>query len=175
MKLVPALQEFPGHVIVNCDDDHMYPERWLEGLYRAHTEHPGEVVAHECRRILYGDDGEPLGYRLWRAEKPGVSHPDTLALGYGGTLYPPGALHPDATREDLFMELAPKADDLWFKAMSVLQGTSTRRTPHPPRKPLFVLFSQKEKLGTTNIWQDGNVDQWNRIRRHYGIGPGGDD
>lgn len=172
-KLVFALEEFPDHAVVNCDDDHMYPRDWLERLYREYLSHPEEVVAHQCRRILYDDDGRPLGYRLWRGEKPGVSHPDTLAVGYGGTLYPPGALHPDVTDAALYMELAPRADDLWFKAMGVLQGTSTRRSTDPPRKPLPVLRSQKEALGSTNIWEDGNVEQWNRICRHYGIGPGG--
>lgn len=172
MKLLPALTEFPEHGVVTCDDDHIYPRDWLERLLVEHRAHPGEVVAHECRRILYGSDGEPLEYRKWRAEKRGESHPDTLALGYGGVLYPPGALHRDVVNESLFMRLAPRADDLWFKAMEDLQGTRVRRSADPPPKPLPVMFSQRVTLGSTNIWKDGNRDQWIRICEHYGLGPG---
>lgn len=172
MKLLPALVDFPDHVVVTCDDDHIYPRDWLERLLAEHRRHPGEVVAHECRRILYDARGEPLRYRKWRAEKRGVSHRDTLALGYGGVVYPPGALHPDAADESLFMRLAPKADDLWFKAMEDLQGTPVRRSADPPPKPLPVLFSQRVTLGSTNIWEDGNRDQWIRICEHYDLVPG---
>lgn len=173
MKLVPALQEFPEHVVVTCDDDQIYPRDWLERLYREHRDHPGEVVAHECRRILYDAHGEPLAYRKWRRERPGTSHPDTLALGYGGVVYPPGSLHPDVTDEAAFMELAPRADDLWFKAMEDRQGTGVRRSASPPRKPLPVLFSQRVTLGSTNIHEDGNRNQWIRLCARYGLGPAG--
>lgn len=174
-KLVYPLREFPGHTVVTCDDDHMYPRDWLERLHDAHRAHPGEVVAHECRRIAYGADGRVRPYREWGGEEPGEAHRDTLAIGYGGTLYPPGALHPDVTDEALYLELAPRADDLWFKAMSLRAGTATRRSPHPPRKPVPILRSQEEALGDTNIHEDGNRTQWEALVGRYGVGPAGDD
>jgi len=166
-KLVHALTAFPGKTIVTCDDDLLYQANWLSSLYQEHLHHPEEVVAHECRRIQYDNEGNTEPYSQWRAEQPGTSHPDTLAIGYGGTLYPPGRLHSNTTQADLYLNLAPRADDLWFKAMSFLNGTQVRRTDNAPKRPIPIIRSQAEALGHTNIKQDQNRTQWNAIRTHY--------
>jgi hypothetical protein len=168
-KLVYALQEFPEHTVVTADDDHLYPRNWLERLWDEHRDFPDEVVAHECRRISYGTAGNVLPYVRWPSERPGVSHPGTVAVGYGGVLYPPGVLFRDVTDASLYRELAPQADDLWFKAMSSLFGTRTRRSRNPPRKPLPLRGSQTETLGKSNIGEDRNREQWEKISRHYGL------
>ncbi len=38
-------------------------------------------------------------------------------------LYPPHSLDKIVTNKDLFIKLAPSADDVWFWAMALLQGT----------------------------------------------------
>jgi len=42
-------------------------------------------------------------------------------VGAWGILYPPGSLSPMIDRQEMFTELAPLNDDVWFKAMSLLQ------------------------------------------------------
>jgi hypothetical protein len=42
-----------------------------------------------------------------------------LPLGVGSILYPPNAFHEDCTRPDLFLELSPTGDDIWFKFMTL--------------------------------------------------------
>ncbi|WP_127555559.1 glycosyltransferase [Saccharospirillum alexandrii] len=169
-KLVHALAAFPGKTIVTCDDDLLYRPNWLATLYQEHQNHPDDVIGHECRRIHYSEQGDTLPYAQWRMEQRGTSHRDTLAIGFGGTLYPANRLHRDTTDPKLYLNLAPRADDLWFKAMSLLNGTQTRRSEQPPRKPIPIIRSQAEALGKTNIKLDQNRTQWNAIREHYDLG-----
>ena len=91
-----------------------------------------------------------------------------LPTGCGGVLYPPGSLHPDATDALAFLRLAPTADDLWFWAMAVRQGTPVR----------FVAASDIQSLDTAdelgphalsrdNNDKDGNNRQFRAILNEY--------
>lgn len=168
-KLVHSLVEFPDSVIVTCDDDIMYRPTWLESLWQDHLVFPNDVIAHECREIRY-NNGELAHYKDWANQsEPGVCSRWIMPIGYGGVLYPPNSLHPDVLNEALFMQLAPRADDLWFKAMSHLQGTLSRRSRQPVAKPNPIAGSQKVSLKKTNVRENGNYDQWQAICRHYNI------
>jgi hypothetical protein len=158
-KLVETLRHFPDRHIVTCDDDHIYPVDWLERLQQEHQRYPDAIVAHMCRVFRY-EGKELLPYRKWHGEIEGHGSPLTLALGWGGVWYPPGCLHEDVTRSDMYDELAPRADDMWFKAMSFRQGTLTRRTTIPLPEPTPVIFSQKFSLQYTNVGEDENRKQW---------------
>jgi len=167
-KLVHARSAFPGELVVTCDDDVMYEPRWLVNLYRDHVRYPQSIIAHECRRIQLSANGAPLPYKLWPVERrPGVCERQLLPVGYGGVLYPPGSLHADVDNADLYLKLAPKADDLWFKAMSYLAGTQTRRASEPSHKPIPVIRSQRDSLQRSNVKQDANRVQWQAICEHY--------
>ncbi len=169
-KLVHSLELYPGKIIVTCDDDLMYEATWLERLYQDHLRYPERIIAHECREIAYDNQGKLLNYDQWKTQTaPGVSSPWMMPIGYGGVLYPPGVLHKDVTRADLYLALAPRADDLWFKAMSYLNGTMTQRSQEPGQKPTPIAGSQKVSLKHTNVRETGNYEQWKAICNHYQI------
>ena len=92
-----------------------------------------------------------------------------MPIGYGGVLYPPHTLFHEVQNRDLFLRLTPRADDLWFKAMSYLAGTQTRRSSQPGQKPIPILGSQKISLQKTNVKKDGNFVQWLALSEHYGF------
>jgi hypothetical protein len=50
-----------------------------------------------------------------------------LPLGVGGVLYPPGILHSEVVNAGVFLNICPTADDIWFKAMSLLKGVACRK------------------------------------------------
>lgn len=168
-KLVESLKSFPGKVIVTSDDDMMYPANWLASLWSDHLKYSRDIIANECRHIGY-TSLEPLGYRDWRGEMPGACHPQTLAIGYGGVLYPEACLDAAVTDAELYNKLAPRADDLWFKAMSLLKGTLTRRATRPAAKPTPIMFSQRVSLKRHNVRADGNLPQWQALDAHFGLG-----
>lgn len=169
-KLIFSLDEFSEHVVVTCDDDVMYPKNWLGSLFENHLQYPDCVVANECREISYDSSGEPLSYKEWPTiAEVGYTSENLLPIGYGGVLYPPGVLHKDVTKEALYMELAPRADDLWFKAMSLLNSIKVYRSSSPTQKPIPIVGAKGNSLAKTNINQDGNRTQWKAICDHYGI------
>jgi hypothetical protein len=168
VKLVPALTAFPDNIIVTADDDQMYPNNWLELLYNEHLDHQDKIITNRCNMIAYDDDSNTLPYKDWYRNIPNGT--DSLAImpaGYGGVLYPPNSLHDDTTNSELYLALAPKADDLWFKAMSYLKGTVCRKTSTPSELPTPVLGTRKETLASVNVKQDHNRVQWNAITEHY--------
>ncbi|WP_156486202.1 glycosyltransferase family 2 protein [Marinomonas sp. TW1] len=167
-KFINSLVLYPEDVIVTCDDDSLYPDGWLVRLWQEHLEYPDQIIANRCNFISYDDKGIILPYKQWHKKvPPGTSHLAIMPAGYGGVLYPAHSLHSDVTNYDLFMKLAPKADDLWFKAMSFLKGTCSRRASHPSEKPMTLPFTQKFTLAKDNIKKDMNREQWNNIREYY--------
>ncbi|MBR3654179.1 MAG: glycosyltransferase family 2 protein [Elusimicrobia bacterium] len=123
-KLIPALQKYPDKIIVTADDDVLYPSDWLEKLYKAYKDNPTYIHCHRAHRILFKFGRKKLvPYRKWlrciKDVKPSFCN---FFTGMGGVLYPPNCLHKDILREDLFMKLCPKNDDIWFWAMGVLNN-----------------------------------------------------
>lgn len=167
-KLVETLKIYPEEYIVTCDDDVMYPRDWLERLLAEHKINPKAVVAHMCRTFRFDENGL-MPYRKWHSENLGKSSDGTLALGWGGVLYPPNSLHEDVLNESLYMKLAPKADDLWFKAMAFKKGTPVFKSRLPDPEPIPIMFTQKYSLKKINIDDDGNREQWTNIAEYYDI------
>lgn len=168
-KLIYALKEYEDSTLVVCDDDLIYPKDWLERLLKPHNKYPENIIGHECRDVTYNENHQIEPYRNWVSAKQGESKKLTIALGYGGALYPPNSLDLKVLDEELFMTLAPKADDLWFKAMAMLKGTSVRRSEESRPKPIPIINSQKTALGKTNIKQDGNRLQWQALVDYFDL------
>lgn len=166
-KLVHALAEFPGEVLVTADDDMLYESTWLARLWSDHVRYPADVIGHQCRVISVDSVGNLQPYRQWRRAAPGEASQYVLPLGFSGVLYPPGSLAAEAVNAKLFRRLAPKADDLWFRAMSLINGVRARRSSSPPEKPIPLPFSQAITLNSENVAQDGNRSQWVALSEHY--------
>ena len=169
-KLVEPLLCFPNLPIVTCDDDMMYRQNWLENLYNEHQEHPKAIIANQARNIAYDNDGNLLPYHQWTAnyQNPKIKN-TALPIGAGGTLYPPNVLDSQVTHQDLFMQLAPKADDLWFKAMGLLKGTQSKKSSRITKEPIPIFGSQKESLKKTNIDEDKNTSQWKALDKYFNL------
>ncbi|MEL6484105.1 MAG: zinc-binding alcohol dehydrogenase, partial [Bacteroidota bacterium] len=169
-KVVEPLLCFPNLPIITCDDDMMYRKNWLENLYNEHLEQPNVIIANQARNIAYDNKGTLLPYNQWTAnhQNPKIKNA-TLPVGAGGTLYPPHVLDEQVTQQDLFMQLAPKADDLWFKAMGLLKGTESKKSSRITKEPIPIFGSQKESLKKTNIDEDKNTSQWKALDAHFGL------
>lgn len=167
-KLVETLNIFPNNVVVTCDDDMMYRKDWLSKLHEIHQKHPAEIIGNQTRCITYNNDEELLPYKEWRSgNKPCTNKDSTLPIGAGGTLYPINSLDEQVHNQELFMKLAPKADDLWFKAMGLLKGTKSIQAENSGKEPIPIWGSQKVSLKKTNITEDKNRIQWQALDDHF--------
>jgi hypothetical protein len=170
-KLLPALAAAPNTVLVTADDDVMYDPEWLARLWATHERYPRDVVAHEARCISYASDGTLRPYVRWpRETRAGACYPALLPIGFGGTLYPVGSLHTDVLDEARALTLAPSADDLWFKAMSLRAGTASRRVDDALPPPLPAPGAKRSALSVRNIVGDRNRSQWAALDQAFGFG-----
>lgn len=167
-KLVHTLESYPNDIIVTCDDDFIYDHHWLEKLYATHLENPKCIVANHTRQIQFDENHNLLDYKKWTFKNP-ERKKAMLAIGAGGVLYPAHSLSPITTDIKLALELAPKADDLWFKAMSLLQGTQVIQAPNSPKTLLPVAGTQKISLKKENVDKNRNVVQWQKLTDYFNL------
>lgn len=119
-KLVPAIKEYPNDIIITVDDDIYYDKTLIELLYKSYEKEPEYIHCHRCTKIFYKNGkikAKGGGKKFYKYP----SYANKL-VGVGGVLYPPNSLYCDITNENLFMELAPTNDDIWFWLMAVLNN-----------------------------------------------------
>jgi hypothetical protein len=169
-KLIHTLSAYPEKKIITCDDDLMYRAQWLARLHEESLRFPGNIIANQTRTIKTDKEGNFLSYEQWPVDQSDLTEGSRiLPIGAEGVLYPPACLDPRFGEEDLFLELSPKADDLWFKAMSLLRGTPCRRASNSGKKAIPIMGSQKFSLKHENIKKDLNSVQWQRLAAHFGL------
>lgn len=123
-KLIPAKQKYPDDAIITVDDDVIYEYDLLEHLIRAYQKDRRYIYAHRQHKMALKEDGTFMPYASWQQCRC-ILDPDIMAFptGVGGILYPPHAFDADFFDESTFMEICPTADDVWFKAMALKNGT----------------------------------------------------
>lgn len=165
-KLIHTLELYPDDIIVTCDDDFIYNYYWMEKIYKQHLQHPKAIIGNFTRQIQYDANGNLLDYKKWKHHQP-ENKKTILAIGAEGILYPPKSLSPIATDINLALELAPKADDLWFKAMALLQGTEVFQATDKPKGLIPIFGTQKVSLKKENIDKNKNLTQWKALADHF--------
>ena len=121
-------------------------------------QYPDCVVAHRCQRIRIDTQGKFYSYNAWPVNNKPSNIPPTqlycnFLTGVGGVLYMKKFLHGDILRRDIFKELAPTADDIWFWAMAVLNGAKIKIPAAAQSKLIYVDLDMQqsgETLWSTN-------------------------
>ncbi|MBU2997862.1 zinc-binding alcohol dehydrogenase [Cellulophaga baltica] len=170
VKLVPSLLKFPSEIIVTCDDDLLYQKNWLYLLYQEHLKNPNKIITNQSRIISYDDNGVLLPYKKWPTSYDHIIKTTALLpIGSAGTLYPVNSLSTTVTDIELMNKLTPKADDLWFKAMSLLAKTDSILAEKRAKGAIPIMGSQKQSLKKTNIGQDKNRAQWLNVIKYFNL------
>lgn len=177
-KFVPTVRAFPDALVVTVDDDHFYPRHLLEDLFDAYIREPQYIHCHRARLMRYDASNKPARYRDWELIEDTDQGPsfDVFPTSGGGVLYAPGHLDPEVLNEHMFRELCPTADDVWYKAMSVLANvrckkvlkrtTKFHRMRIPNNRTLAeVNFPKRQTYGEP----DGNDRQIRAVGERYGI------
>ena len=166
-KLVPSLKKYPNNIIVTADDDIYY-----EKVLKSHKENKNCIICHRAHRVKF--DREKLApYKKWPKKiKGGKASYLNFLTGVGGVLYPQNSLHKDVLNEELFTELAPKADDVWFWAMAVLNKTKILVVKDWIRELTYV-NPERERGLTDEVTlfsfnkKGGNDLQIEKVLNHY--------
>lgn len=127
-KLIPALKDYPDDLIITVDDDLIYPRSLVRKLYEAYIKEPQFIHCCRMHYINLTPEGKIAPYKAWDFESS-ITDAGFLVFptGVGGVLYPPHSLNAEVLNETAFLNLAPGADDVWFKAMSLLNGVKCKK------------------------------------------------
>ncbi len=163
-KLLYSLQEYPNDLIVTVDDDVLYPDFLIEGLYRKYLENQECVTAYRCSFMKTNDEGKLSPYLSWKPARECFKPSYRLfPTGVGGILYPPKSLYQEVFNESLFTKLAPTADDVWFKAMALLNNTKTVQVYENCIEYPLIDGSQEEALWKINNGENQNDRQLKEV------------
>lgn len=170
-KIIPTMQYHPDALIVTADDDVFYPRRWLRELYQAYQKEPQYIHCHRAHLIKYDEAGEPVPYQQWDLLAPGFQGPssDLFPTGVGGVLYAPGHLHQEVLNKASFLMLCPSADDVWLKAMSLLNQVECKKIRTDTLYTPPIRISNNRELWVDNVTQGGNDAQIRAVSKKYGI------
>lgn len=126
-KYYYAMQEYPDDIIVTVDDDVIYHQDMLKELYRTYQKFPRAIVTGRAHEITFSEDGTIRPYDDWKWEVDQKDQPSMklLATGAGGILYPPHLLNLDLLLNLKYIRRYLTVDDLWLKAVEVLDGIPT--------------------------------------------------
>ena len=123
-KIIPALKAFPKAILVTADDDLLYSRDWLKLLMAGYKKHPNDINIHRATKLFW------TGSRFLTCAGGRYFYPNASAMNKicsgAGAVFPPGSLHSDVLRKDLFLKLAPTSDDIWLWAMAVINGWRVR-------------------------------------------------
>jgi lipopolysaccharide biosynthesis glycosyltransferase len=151
-KLIPSLLEYPDKVIVTADDDVIYNKNWLLQLAVAHVAAPSHIVCHRGHRVLFDKEGNIESYRNWPQEiNDEIASYSIFFTGSGGVLYPPRSLHESVTDAELFTEICPHGDDIWFWGMALLNNTKIQRVIESDFYLDLIPESQENALWIDNV------------------------
>lgn len=170
-KLIPALHSHPECFIITADDDIHYPSDWVRSIVTAYRPDTRMTVCRRAHMAAVGSDGVTLPYQQW---PHAVVDPGDRGRGYalfptgvGGVLYPPGIFDAEVLRQDIFLDLCPYADDLWFFWMGLI-GQIERCRAGTNHKFIAWPSTQEGGLLNDNLHLGRNDRQVSALEQRYG-------
>ena len=139
-------------------------------LYNSYLKQPNYIHCHRAHLISYEDNNKILKpYSKWKhCIKSEDTYPSffNFCTSGGGVLFKKKLLYKDICNIKLFNELSPQADDIWFWAMSVLQGTKINVIEKNINIIIEIGYEYYNTLYELNVSK--NDIQLNNIMNYYG-------
>lgn len=172
-KLIHTLEKYPNSSIITIDDDALYEDDLLERLYTNHLSHRNTICACRMHRIRTDENNNPLPYLQWDLciEDEDVSILN-FPTGVGGVLYPPHCFSKEVFNSEVFMDICPKADDIWFYAMARIANVSSRWVKNDKPQGYYLplpLTNDALSLYNTSTIDNGNDIQFQKVIKQYHI------
>lgn len=169
-KLIPTLKLCPEDAVITIDDDPIYDICLLEHLIKAHLRNPNCIYGNRCHKIVIKEFAV-VSYAEWEHEitKPGES-PLILPTGVGGVIYPSHSLDEEVFNEDVFLNICPSTDDIWFKVMSLRNGFMTGKAPSTNSSGVDYFLNlnlDKSGLNSQNLGSDVNGENIRTLLTKY--------
>jgi hypothetical protein len=154
-KLIPALSKQGKVPIITIDDDLYFENDLFLHLMINHYLYPNAIIAARVHQLSLSESGDVLPFSQWHKHYDLGEGPskDLMPTSGAGTLFPPKAMHEDASDAALYTKLSHNTDDLWWYFQARRQGTLIRRLSGLDH--LNFIDSTQE----VGLWKNGNQDR----------------
>ena len=154
-KLIPALSKQGKLPVITIDDDLYFENDLFLHLMINHYLYPEAIIAARVHRLSLNESGDVLTFSDWHKHYDLSEGPskDLMPTTGAGTLFPPRAMHEDASNAALYTKLSHNTDDLWWYFQARRNGTLIRRLSGLDH--LNFIDSTQE----VGLWKNGNQDQ----------------
>ena len=169
-KIIPTIKECPNDLIITIDDDVIYNFDLIEVLYKNYLKDT-KVIYCGHARVMKIKSKLKFDYGSWvKANENSDESLMNFPVGFGGVLYFPGCFDKEVLNVDIFMSLAPTADDIWLKAMSLINKIPVKQVSGDFSKfakliPLEI--AQEDSLSIINIKMGKNNEQLTNVFKRY--------
>lgn len=173
-KVIYSFEEFKGYHIVSIDDDVVYPVDMIERFVECYKRNNNKIYFNKGHRMLYNKTQNKMEpYSLWvkDSDLTGSSF-EYLPLGVYGIFYPDGILNKEVFNKEVFISKCPMADDIWFKAMSLLNNVEcevVERGAVNVNNFISIEVNRECSLARTNVDKCANDWQIKNIFEHYNL------
>jgi hypothetical protein len=106
-------------------------------------------------------------YLEWKSAKVNKPSFSLFPTGVGGILYPSCSLNNEVFNKEIFLKLAPLGDDIWFKAMALLNNTKTIMVYDESIDFPLIKNSQDNALWHINVAENKNDEQLKNVFDHF--------
>ncbi|MCQ8212124.1 hypothetical protein NON08_06250 [Cetobacterium somerae] len=172
-KLIPTLKKYPNQIVITVDDDVIYPYDFLENMYIEYLKDKECVYFYRGHKMTFDKKRKINTYDNWIGDYQGEEKTFlTLPTGIGGVLYPPKCFDKEILDESQFMKLAPRADDIWFKAMTLKNGVKCKKiklTKEFHKKFINLEDGQDIALCKVNVNENQNNIQLKAVFDYYNL------
>lgn len=172
-KFYYTAKKYPHDYIVTVDDDIIYAEDMLETLVRTYREHPGCIVCNRSHYIKKNRLGISA-YEQWPKykdikQRKSIASYYNFFTGCGGDLFPMFRMDRKVLEKDVFMELAPYADDVWLNFCAWISGIPVVNTEGILGHVIEIMSSSEMGLSRGNVLYRRNDEQINKVLAYLKI------
>jgi len=159
-KYFPYLEAHADLVdpLVTADDDVLYPRWWLAGLVEAYREN-AQIINCYCARTVRLDGNRLAPYVEWPLCTTTAPSQLNFVTGVSGVIYPPHFLAHLRSKGRAFLDLCPKADDIWLHVNAVRLGCKIRQMRNVAARFPVVPGTEDAALFQFNMFGGGNDAQ----------------
>lgn len=166
-KYFYSMQDFLQSIIITIDDDAMYDDRLIEKLYTYHLKYPNAIICSRGHRMTK-ENGKVSTYNSWEmCVQSNVPERGICATGVGGILYPSGEYRRSFIDEEGIFETSLYGDDLWLKAVELLEGVCCFAIGWDCYKT--IMGSQEMALGIENVYNMRNDEYLVKLQDYFMI------
>lgn len=153
-KLIPSLLKFPEASIITVDDDVLYPFDTVEMLLNSHNTQPSCICANQVIDVRFNSKGELATFPSWKQlmDKTRISERNFFE-GLAGVLYPPRCFPSEVFDKNVFRDICPTADDIWFNCVALKNKTKIVPANHHYLRFPLVFNDSVQDMG---LWRINN-------------------